>query len=139
VRLGAPSDRLEAQRRFDDWTAALSVPLAVRVEDLEVAARRGAQGVTLMLVESPEPFAVGEDVTMIIWRKESGSEVRCDHRVLRDASGCRALVVPIASPTDPGELASGPYRLQFQLHRPRYRGSGTDSVLVDEHSVDVEL
>jgi hypothetical protein len=139
VQSAAPSDRLEAQRRFDDWTAALSVPLAVRVEDLEVAARQGAQGVTLMLVESPEPFAVGEDVTMIIWRKESGSEVRCDHLVLRDASGCRALVVPIASPTDPGELASGSYRLQFQLHRPRYRGSGTDSVLVDEHSVEVEL
>jgi hypothetical protein len=139
VQSVAPSDRLEAQRRFDDWTAALAVPLAVRVEDIEVAARSGTQGVTLLLVESPEPFAIGEEVTLTIWRKESGSEVRCDHLALLDASRCRALVVPIVAPTAPTELTSGSYRLQFQLHRPRYRGSGTHSALVDEHSVEVEL
>ena len=48
-----PSDRLEVQRQFDDWTAALSVALAVRVENLEIAARSGTQGVALLLVESP--------------------------------------------------------------------------------------
>ena len=143
--LAAPArsvDRQNVQRRFDDWAAALAIALTVRVERLEISARSGAQGVSMLLIESPEPFAIGEEITLRIWRKESTSEIACPHVAMLDAARTKALIVPIDALTGSAvELPSDSYRLQLALRRPRYRASAADAdgVLVEVHSVDVEL
>jgi hypothetical protein len=136
------ADRLDAQRRFDDWIAGLSIGLTVRVERLEIGARTTPQGMTLLLIESPEPFAVGDEIRLTIWRQESGTETELAHLALLDGARCRALIVPVTSPAATATvLPSGRYRLQFELSRMRYRASGVnpDSVLSAEASVHIDL
>ena len=121
-------DRLDAQRRFDDWTSALSAALTVRIDRLEISARATPQGATLLLIESPEPFAIGDDITLTLTRHEAHAEVLCPHVVMLDAAKCRALIVPVDASTGAATaLPAGNYQFAFELARSRYRTSGADA------------
>ena len=136
----ADGDRLDLQRRFDEWTAALSVPLTVRTERLELSARTDGQGASLLLIESPEPFPVGEDITLNIVRIEGATETQVPHRALLDAGKQKSLIVPISATTGEAvNLPAGEYRWTFALSRARYRGTGADRLLTAQASVEFAI
>jgi len=123
----ADADRFDTQRRFDDWIAALSIPLTVRVDHLEIGGRSTQQGVTLLMIESPEPFALGDDIQLTLTRHAAHVAILCPHVTMLDAAKCRALIVPVDSTGAAATLAAGNYRFAFELARSRYRTSGADA------------
>jgi hypothetical protein len=114
------SELLTAQAGFDDWIAALALPLRATVDRLEISTHRGAQGVDLFLIESPEPLPLGGDVSLGMFREGTGGfESIQPIIVVLDKSQCRSLVIPMG--------AGGGYRCGFWLDRARYRASAPDN------------
>lgn len=135
------ADRLDVQRRFDDWASALAVPLTVRTDRLEISGRAEGQGVGLLLIESPEPFPVGEDIALTILKVEESGETAVAHRAMLDAGKTKALLVPVSTAGAAITLSPGHYRLHFKLRRARYRAGGAtaDGVLSADAAVELDV
>jgi hypothetical protein len=110
VALAEPPDAIDRQQRFDEWTAALAVPLSARVDRLEISARQNDDGTELLLLESPEPLPLGVDVAFTLWQLDSdGNETEVASVPLLDGVQCRALIVPYEpNSLTPLVLAPGP-------------------------------
>jgi hypothetical protein len=112
---------------FDTWTSALAIPLRAEVERLEIGVQRSHDGVTALLVESPERLPLGLEVTLRIFRTEAGgSETLMPSISVLAGTQCAAFIVPVAADGSPTFLATGTYRLEFSLDRIRYRALVTD-------------
>jgi hypothetical protein len=128
------ADKLDRQRRFDSWVSGLALPLRARVERLELSARVGADGRTdLLLVESPEPLPIGEDVTVTLERDVQPSPVAVPFDAIANGDRTATLLV-LPTPLDPGE-----YRLSLRLDRARYRGADAAGRLQQQASIEFTL
>jgi hypothetical protein len=117
-----------AQTKFDDWISALALPLRASTDRLEISIHRAGQNADLLLVESPEPLPLGEDVSLGMFRELNGGfESIQPIVVVPDASRSRALVIPMGAGATPIALTPGKYRLVFTLDRVRYRSSTPDT------------
>ncbi len=136
-------DAVDRQHLFDEWTAALAVPLSARVDRVEICARRDGDETQLLLIESPEPLPIGEDVTFRLWQLDgSGNATEVTTAALLDGSQCRALIVPhTSSPNAAMALPPGRYRVDFTINRSRLRAAApdSDSQLRQQVSIDLEL
>jgi hypothetical protein len=94
------------------------------VDRLEISARMTQGVVDLLLIESPEPLAFSEDVTLRMVHLQSSDPVRL--AILSDGTESRAYAVPVAESGDPIVLSPGDYELTWMVARNRYRGSGAD-------------
>ena len=121
------ADPLRRQRRFDTWVGGLAIPLRNAVERVEVTWRPSAGGADLLLLESPEPISLAEDVTAVLESLLAGDViVQIPVTALSDWSQNRALLLPLDSNGAPAELASGTYRLRFNMDRQRFRSLSPD-------------
>lgn len=123
---GEPVDKLERQARFDRWAAALALPLRRRVERLELSRRLSAGRTDLILLESPEPLPLGEDVNFSLVRVAGLFVARAPVFSLTNGDRTTAIVVPVGSGGTPTTFQTAIHRLRFHLDRPRYRSSTTD-------------
>jgi hypothetical protein len=111
------SDPQLRQRAFDQWTAALGVPLRHEVERLELSRRAGA----FLLLESPEPLPFSEDVTLAMVRINGAVRTPVPLSILSDGAETRAYLIP-AVPFTPGQ-----YEITWSLARDRYRVAVSDA------------
>lgn len=119
---------LTSKPQFDAWITALALPLRTTVERINISVHRSGQEIDLILVESPEPLPLGQDITLEIFQKGSGGTETLVSIVIKlDGSQTRALVVPVASDGTAQSIAAGEYRFQFGLDRPRYRAAVPDN------------
>jgi hypothetical protein len=118
------ADKLDRQRRFDTWVSGLALLLRARVERLEVSTRGD-----LLLLESPEPLPIGEDVTVTL--EQAGVAVPVG--VIGNGDFSATLLVPDAP------LSAGPSRLTFVLDRARYRGADAAGRLQQQASIEFTL
>jgi hypothetical protein len=127
MRPGA--DPEERQRLFDLWVKDLGIALRERPQKLEVTRLTGPEGAEALLLESPEPLAFSEDVTLRLEGiLEDGTAEAYDVRILSNGSETHALAFPAKSgSTDPEILLSGAYRLRFSLDRERFRSAVPDA------------
>jgi hypothetical protein len=139
---GDPMDKLERQARFDRFASALALPLRRRVERLELSRRLTDDRTDVILLESPEPLPLGEDVSLSVARLVADPLVVLTPVVLlTNGDHTAAIVVPMGFGGLPTQLAKATYRLRFTIDRPRYRSSATDTAarLQQEATLDVDL
>jgi hypothetical protein len=139
---GETVDKLERQARFDRWASALALPLRRRVERLELSGRLDSDGRTdLVLIESPEPLPLGEDVSLGAVRLADPLVVLTPVIAFTNGDRTAAIVVPMGFGGMPTTLQSGTYRLRFNLDRLRYRAGATDAAsrFQQEATLDVVL
>lgn len=120
VRLMRPgADPEERQRLFDLWVKDLGVAVRERPQRLEVTRLEGLSGgAEALLLESPEPLAFSEDVTLKLEAVGGGIVQIYDVKVFSNGSETHALVFPAN-----GALSNGDYRLTFSLDRERFRST----------------
>lgn len=135
------SDAIDRQQQFDEWVAALAMPLTAHVDRVEISARTTATGAELLLIESPEPLPINRDVTFTLFEVDgNGNETEVATAALLDGALCRAVIVPYTqSPLGARLLASGNYRAQFTINRPRFRGASADDRFRQDLSIMLTL
>jgi hypothetical protein len=122
------SDPQRRQGAFDRWAAALGVTLRRDVHRLELSRRGAPAGTELLLLESPEPLPLSEDVALELVRLESGGvRTPVPLAVLTDGAESRALLVPLSGNGEPGVLAAGDYEITWTIARDRYRAAAVDA------------
>ncbi len=62
----------QRQRLFDRWTAGLVLPFAQNAEALEVSRYEDDAGVTALVIESPEPLDMIEEISVELQRRTDG-------------------------------------------------------------------
>jgi len=123
------ADPLLRQRLFDDWIAALALPLRRQVDRLEISRRETAGATTdLLVIESPEPLPFGDDITATLSRVGTPPSP-VPFVVLCDGDQTRALIVPTVTATShtPQPLAPGAFQLALTLDRVRWRAGAPDA------------
>ncbi|HKV08154.1 MAG TPA: hypothetical protein VJ725_08460, partial [Thermoanaerobaculia bacterium] len=111
------ADPEERQRLFDLWVKDLGIAVRERPQRLEVTRLEGPSGgAEALLLESPEPLAFSEDVTLKLEKVGSGTVQ--DVKIFTNGSETHALVFPAN-----GALSAGDYRLTFSLDRERFRSA----------------
>jgi hypothetical protein len=107
------------------------VPIAHRAtEEIDEALRTLAVG-DLALLDARNRFLIPPFPSPLppVW-------VDVPLRILGDASGCRALAIPVgADPSTHAPLATGTYRLVFSIDRPRWRAEVPDAASSYQASV----
>lgn len=117
------ADPEERQRLFEGWVKDLGIALRERPQSLEVTRLTGPAGTEALLLESPEPLAFSEDVSLQLEGVLSDGTVGLyDVRALSNGSETHSLVFPVN-----GVLPGGAYRLLFSLDRARFRSAVPDS------------
>ena len=118
------ADKLDRQRRFDAWVSGLALLLRAQVQRLEVSTRGD-----LLVIESPEPLPIGEDVTVALEHLTVAVPVA----TISNGDGTATLLVPAVP------LVPGTYRLTFMLNRARYRGADAVGRLQQQASTEFTL
>ena len=122
MRSGA--DPTIRQSAFDRWTVELAVALRRAVDRLEVSRRLTAGATEFLLIESPEPLPVSEDVEIALVRiEEDASRTPIGTALLSDATECRIYVLPLSSAGVPQSLPAGAYELLWTISRARFRSA----------------
>ena len=106
------SDPAARQRAFDLWIAALGIPVHTDLDHLEISRRQG-----LILIESPEPLPITEDVSLQL----STGGIPVPVIILTDGSENRAILV-----TQKPDFTPGDYRIDWTLARTRFRSAAPD-------------
>jgi hypothetical protein len=95
---------------------------------LELSRRRVPSGSDLLLLESPEPLPLSEDVALDLVKLESGGvRTPVPLAFLTDGAESRALLVPVSAAGEPVVLAEGDYEITLTIARDRYRAATTDA------------
>jgi hypothetical protein len=121
----------DVQRRqsvFDRWTAALAIALRRDVGGLGVSVRRAGAGAELLLIESPEPLRISDDVSLQMIRVDGGgATTQIPLAILTDGVEQRALLVPLSASGEPVVLSQGSFEIAWSIQRDRFRGATGDA------------
>jgi hypothetical protein len=113
----AASDPAARQRAFDHWVSSLGIPLRTQMERVFISSREN-----VMLIESPEPLPISEDVTLETALVSGDESTAVPVTILTDGAECRVLLVPAL-----GTFAPGEYEITWKLTRSRFRAASSDT------------